>query len=377
MLKLYDEYLTKLKINSRYRELKQHNARLDFSTNDYLGLSKDLNVIQAGMRAAEKYGVGATGSRLLSGNFPLIEELEKQIAIHKRTEAALVFNSGFQTNLSTLSALLDNSALHTRPLVFFDMLNHSSLYQAVFLTKAELHRYKHNDMTDLERLLIEHKDDVRPKFIVTETVFGMDGDFVGLRKIIDLTHKHKALLYLDEAHATGVFGQNGYGMSTDFDLTNIPHVIMGTFSKAIGCSGGYIACSELLKNYIINKAAGFIYSTAPSPTIIGSALQAWNMIANMSVERDHLQALGNLLRGELSNHNFNFGMSKTHIVPIILQDAKCVMKIKKQLLSDGINVSAIRPPTVPMNSSRIRIAMTTSHTHKDILQLINALQKYI
>ena len=261
--------------------------------------------------------------------------------------------------------------------MFFDRLNHSSLYQAVFLSKAELKRYQHNDINDLESLLKECQNDTRPKFVVTETVFGMDGDIAPLQEIALLAKKFNAFLYLDEAHATGVFGQNGYGLSTTLDLQDIPHIIMGTFGKAIGVSGGYIACNKIIRDFIINKATGFIYSTAASPAVVGAAFEAWKLVKSLNKEREALQTLGNALRQMLKDRGFNIGSSRTHIIPVILNEEDKCLKIQKALLQEGIIVSFIRPPTVPPGTSRLRIAVTTRHTNKDLKRLVETLSKVV
>ena len=364
----------------KYRKLgrlHQDNREdfIDFSTNDYLALSRNSQVIEAATNALHEYGVGSTGSRLLSGNTFLHEEFKKRIAKNKHTEASLIFNSGFQANISVLSSLLDEKILGAKPIVFFDRLNHSSLYQAIFLAKAELHRYRHLDMDHLESLLNNHQDGSRPKFIVTGAVFGMDGDVVNLEQIAKLSRTHKAFLYLDEAHAIGLFGQNGYGLSTTINMHDIPRIVMGTFSKAIGSSGGYIACSNIIHDFLINKAAGFIYSTPPSPASIGAAYKAWEMIEDLNEERTKLNELSKFLREKLKELGFNVGNSTTHIIPIILGEEKLCLKVKEELLEDKIIVSAIRPPTVPPNSSRLRIALTVTHKPEDIERLLDSLRK--
>lgn len=380
MYKPYAEYLLTLNAEAKYRRLgrvSQDSIKnfLDFSTNDYLALSRNKQVIEASINASKQYGLGTTGSRLISGNTSLHEEFEAVIAKDKHTEASLIFNSGFQANESALSSLLDEKILKAKPLVFFDKLNHSSLYQAIFLSKPELYRYHHNDMNNLESLLQEHKNDTRPKFIVTETIFSMDGDIVPLEQIITLAKHYNAFLYLDEAHATGVLGPKGYGLSTTVDLQEIPHAIMGTFSKALGSSGGYVACNDVIRNFLINKAPGFIYSTSPSPAIIGGAFKAWKMLESLYTERRKLQELGGFLRKQLKKLGFDIGNSSSHIVPIILGDEKTCLQTKEALLEEGIIVSAIRPPTVPPNSSRLRISLTTEHKVQDIEKLLASLQK--
>ena len=378
MYSIYEQYLYRLHDTAKHRTLpnlsQQININyLDFSTNDYLQLSHHPTVVQAAILAAECYGVGATGSRLLSGNHPCFEVLEARIAQDKNSEAALVFNSGFQTNISVLSSLLDSKCLGTKPLVFFDKLNHASLYQAVFLSGAELIRYRHNDIQQLSELLNRYKNHNQPKFMVTETIFGMDGDVLPISEMVSLAEQHQAFLYLDESHAMGIIGPRGYGLSTTVDLKHIPHLVMGTFSKALGCSGGYIASHRLIKDYLINNSAGFIYSTANSPMVIGAVSAAWDMIRHLDKERQQLYTLSTYLRKCLIDLNFNVGTSNSHIIPIILGSEKLSIKTKEMLFENKIIVSCIRPPTVPPNTSRIRIALNVSHTHQDIEKLIQVL----
>jgi 8-amino-7-oxononanoate synthase len=376
---LYCHYLSKLQNSGKLRQLpapspQGHGVWIDFTTNDYLGLSHNPEALNAADTAGKLYGVGATGSRLLSGNNALFEAFEAQIARDKHTESALIFNSGFQANVGALSALLDQHVLQALPLVFFDKLNHASLYQAAFLSGAELIRYRHNDMNHLEALLKKHCHSTRPKFIVTETVFGMDGDIAPLQDLVALTSRYGALLYLDEAHATGVFGPHGYGISTTVNLTDIPHVIMGTFSKAVGSSGGYIACSHLIKNYLVNTASGFIYSTAPSPIIIGAAAKGWEMLKSLDQERHNLQELAAYTRTQINNLGFNTGYSHSHIIPLIIGEENHAVSAQAALRDKGVNVSCIRPPTVPPKTARLRIALTTSHGLADIERLMEALK---
>lgn len=380
MYEKYKLYLDKLR--NEYKDRKLPNiisnihGYLDFASNDYLGLSKDQNIIQASIEASAKYGIGASGSRLLSGNTSLHEKLEKMIAYDKKTEAGIIFSSGFQANISTLSAILNQQVLNAKPLVFFDRLNHSSLYQAIFISSSQLIRYHHNNIKHLEEMLIKYQNDTRPKFIITETIFGMDGDIPDLERIIYLTRKYNALLYLDEAHATGLYGDNGYGISTTLDLSSVCHIIMGSFSKALGCMGGYIACSSVIKEYLINKAPGFIYSTAPSLNVIGAVIKAWQMIPELSKERAIIKNNSEVLISKLKLLGFDLGNTTTNIIPIILGNEKITLDIMQKLRNDNILVSAIRPPTVPASSARLRVAVNAKHTIDDIEKLVFSINKY-
>ncbi|WP_250294745.1 aminotransferase class I/II-fold pyridoxal phosphate-dependent enzyme [Wolbachia endosymbiont of Oedothorax gibbosus] len=380
MYKLYDEYCNILQNKGKYRELPEaildsSKNFIDFSTNDYLGFNQSGMLFEAARSAGIKFGVGSTGSRLLSGNKKIFEDLEKRIAQDKGTESALIFNSGFQANITVLASLLDQSVLGNKPIVFFDKLNHASLYQAIFLSNAELVRYQHNDVNHLSNSLTRFKNDLRPKFIVTETIFGMDGDIAPIEKIFALSKEHEAFLYLDEAHATGIIGHNGYGLATSINFQEIPHLVLGTFSKALGCFGAYVACSSVIKNYLINKCPGFIYSTSLSPMIIGAAAKAWDLVQHLADQRQALFFKAVNLRNKLQNLGFNTGDSVTHIIPIILGDEDIVMSAKEKLLKQGLVVSAIRPPTVPPGTSRLRIALNVNHTESNLDHLVHVLQQ--
>lgn len=378
MIEPYRQYVTKRQITGKYRQLPESNTltsmhQLDFSSNDYLGLGLRRELLMAAMQAGEQYGAGATGSRLLSGNKPIFTALESRIALDKGTDAALVFNSGFQANLSVLSSLLDSRVLKARPIVFFDRLNHASLYQAIFLSGAELVRYRHLDCLHLSECLAQFKRDKRPKFIVTETLFGMDGDIIPLHNILELARAHHAFLYLDEAHAVGMTGKNGYGLSTTLHH-DVPSLVMGTLSKAVGCAGAYVACDTVLKEYLINKAEGFIYSTANSPMMMGAALAAWKMIPSFGAARESVLALANELRARLSSAGFNTGKSVSHIVPLIIGDKLALTQLNDKLRKAEIITSLVRPPTVPPGGERLRLALNIRHTEQDIDRLMEVIQ---
>ena len=232
---LYKNYLIKKRDGLTTRKINKLIDKIkftDFATNDYLSMSENHENISAGYRASKKYGVGATGSRLLSGNYDLISTFEQEIAAAKKTENALIFNSGFQCNITVLSALISPKILGSKPLVFFDKLNHASLYQAALASEADLIRFNHNDMDHLETLLKKFECTKAQKFIVVETVYGMDGDILPIDCLLDLARKYNCFLYFDEAHATGILGKNGYGLTEDYNLNNLNYVF---FMDAISC----------------------------------------------------------------------------------------------------------------------------------------------
>ncbi|MGL4825359.1 MAG: aminotransferase class I/II-fold pyridoxal phosphate-dependent enzyme, partial [Alphaproteobacteria bacterium] len=233
----------------------------------------------------------------------------------------------------------------------------------------------HQDLTHLRQLLIDFQEDPRTKFIVTETLFGMDGDVADLKSLLDLAETFNAFLYLDEAHGTGLLGSRGYGLSTTLSLESIPHVIMGTFSKALGSFGAYIACSTTVKDYLVNLCPGFIYTTALPPTVIGATLKAWEALPQHLQARDLLFERAKELRAFLNANGFHTGHSNTPIIPIILKDEKKTLLAQQNLLEKGILVSAIRPPTVPPGTSRLRLALTAHHSTEAIQRLKEALKE--
>lgn len=378
-VKSYQKFMAGLALKKLSRvlpmspHLNKQAPQLDFSSNDYLQLSNSSSVIKAGIVCAKQYGFGSTGSRLLSGNHELFEHFEKEIALSKKTQRALLFNTGFQANLTVLAALLDQKNFEKQPLVFFDKLNHKSLYEAVKLSDAKLIRYSHNDMTHLDFLLQKYEHQDNPKFIVAETVYGMDGDIVECQTLVTLAKKYGALLYLDEAHATGIFGSEGYGVSTNIDFQSVEHVIMGTFSKALGGSGAYVACSETVYQYLINRCSGFIYSTASSPMMVGAMRKAWSLVPKYQSKVANMLALSQKLREKLIALGFNTSISTTHIVPIIFDDISQALNIKEKLIKNNILVSFLQYPTVPKNQPRLRIALNVNHTLKDINKLVSCL----
>ncbi|MDR1906956.1 MAG: pyridoxal phosphate-dependent aminotransferase family protein [Puniceicoccales bacterium] len=337
---------------------------VDFSSNDYLGFSKNNDVIEAGCNAARKYGSGSTGSRLLSGNKKLFGEFESIIAKDKKTEAALIFNSGFQANSGILECLSNQNTI-----VIFDQLNHASMYHGVFASGAKLRRFNHLDYNHLEIVL--KKENAKNRIIVSETVFGMDGDSANLQALSDLSQQYGTLLYLDEAHATGLYGENGYGLSTNYTFDPETTLIMGTLSKAIGSSGAYIACSKHIQNNLVQKCKSFIYSTALSPFCIGAAMYAWNLIRSLADERKNLSHKAQNLRNALESNGIKVKGKGTNIIPILCENVELMLEMKEKCIKNGVIVSGITHPTSP--TPRIRIALCTHHTPSDIEKLCQAI----
>ena len=357
----FSKALEKLKSQNLFRELHCRDG-IDFSSNDYLGLSQDKNSLEAGMKAAEKFGTGSTGSRLLSGNKSIFKNFEDQIAVDKNSEAALIFNSGYIANLSVISAFASQNYL-----MIFDKLNHASMYQG--LNNAKLLRFSHLNYNQLEEILEKHKNYPK-KFIASETVFGMDGDIADLQTLSDLAQQYDAYLYLDEAHATGLYGEKGYGLSTNVNLDKCSTIVMGTFSKALASCGAYVACSELLKNYLIQVSKGFIYSTAISPFCIGVAEYNWRRLPNLNDIRTEIFQKADYLRQVLTEKEIKFIGKNTNIVSIIFETTEKMLTAHGKLLKNNIITSAVRRPTSP--TPRIRLAINATHSYEDINLLLDA-----
>ncbi|MGE4481811.1 aminotransferase class I/II-fold pyridoxal phosphate-dependent enzyme [Acidocella sp.] len=345
----------------------------DFSSNDYLGLSHHPALLQAAGDYAERFGAGAGGSRLVSGNLAPLEQIEHKLSQGKRTEAALVFVSGAQANLTLLPALLDARVLGKEPLVYADRLNHASLIQGCIAAGVRQNRFRHNDMEHLRDLLVRDAAKKAPRFIVTESVFSMDGDVPDLVALRELADQFGAFLYIDEAHATGVLGTDGFGLGCG--LNNA--LVMGTFSKGLGGFGAYVAGSEMLRNYLINRCGGIIYATGLPPAVLGTMNAALDLIPSMETEREHLVAMATHLRKRLQQAGLNTGASTTHIVPLILGDEEHALSLASALVDDGFYAVAIRPPTVPPGTSRLRLAVSACHTREDIDRLADAITRRI
>jgi 8-amino-7-oxononanoate synthase len=341
---------------------------LNFSSNDYLGLARHPLLKERAIEYMELYGNGSTASRLVCGNFPCFDDLENKIALLKGSEASLLLNSGFQANSSFLPALADRNSL-----IVADRLSHNSLIQGSLLSRSKLVRFQHNDMAHLEKILADNsKNKFNRTFIVTESVFSMDGDRCDLDAVEFLAEKYQAFLVVDEAHATGVFGENGMGLacSRNFDL------VMGTFGKACGSFGAYLACSQDIRDFMINCCAGLVYSTALPPSVIGSIDAALQLIPHMDAERAQLLSKADYLRDSLNELDFDTGDSSTQIIPIIVGSEEDTMRLAKWLVDHHILASAIRPPTVEAGRSRIRLALSVSHEQEHLDKLIDLLRKW-
>ncbi len=341
---------------------------LDFSSNDYLGLSHHPELIRRACAYAERWGAGAGASRLVAGNLPPFPEIEAKLATAKGAEAALILVSGVQANLTLLPALLDARYLGAEPLVYADRLNHASLIQGCIGAGAKQIRFRHNDLGHLQELLERDKDSPRPRFIITESVFSMDGDCAELPALRALAERYGAFLYLDEAHATGVLGENGFGLAHGLRQG----LAMGTFSKGLGGFGAYVACSAALREYLVNRCGGVIYATALPPAVLGAMDAALDLVPALTAERAHLARIAAGFRAALNAAGLDTGTSATQIVPLILGGEERTMSVARALEAEGFLAVAIRPPTVPAGTSRIRFALSARHSEADIAALTEA-----
>lgn len=340
-------------------------STINFSSNDYLGLALHPALEERAIQYAGRYGVGATASRLVCGNYSFFAALESRLATLKGTESVLIMNSGFQANVSLIPALVDRECL-----VLADRLCHNSIIQGILLSRARLLRFRHNDLAHLRELLTHYGQTHKRVLIVTETVFSMDGDRCDLDTLIEISKRHQALLLVDEAHATGVLGTKGMGLACDKDVD----LIMGTFGKGLGSYGAYVACSGQMREYLINYCAGFIYSTALPPPVLGAIEAALELVPTMDQERAHLQELACYLRKGVQDLGLSTGESTTQIVPIILREDQAAMAMSQWFLQQGLLATAIRPPTVERGQSRIRVALTCQHSKNQIDRLLDAIK---
>ncbi|KAF0118935.1 MAG: putative 8-amino-7-oxononanoate synthase/2-amino-3-ketobutyrate coenzyme A ligase [Rhodospirillaceae bacterium] len=347
-------------------------ALVNFSSNNTLGLAGHPRLIERASRWAGAYGVGATASRLVCGTLPLHEQIEEKLAAFKGTETALILNSGFQANSSLLPALLDPEFLGAEPVVLVDRLIHASLHQGCAAARVHPIRFRHNDLDHLETLLRKHAGVGRQPFIMTESVFSMDGDRAALAPLATLAERFGAVFYVDEAHATGLFGPRGEGLVAA-EAPGRVEVIMGTFSKALGGFGAYVACSRRLRDYLINRCAGFLYSTALPPPVLGAMDAALDLVPSLGAERAHVHVLAARLRGALTAAGLSVAGSSTHIVPAILGDEAATLAAVRILAEEhGVLTIAIRPPTVPPMTSRLRFSLNALHDEAAIGRLLAA-----
>jgi glycine C-acetyltransferase len=338
-------------------------------SNNYLGLAEHPELKEASIRAVEKYGVGSGASRLVSGTMFLHDELEKRIAAFKGTARALIFNSGYAANTGVLPALMGKSDV-----IFCDRLNHASIVDGCLLSRARMVRYPHNDMTALRRLLEENGGGGR-RLIVSDGVFSMDGDFARISELVALKEEFGALLMIDDAHGTGVLGPTGRGTAEHFGFHSEIDIHMGTLGKAFGGFGAYVATSEEIIDWLVNRARSFIFSTSLPPAVMASSLAALDIIdSSVGLElRNRLERHAAFLRTGLQSAGFDTMESETQIIPVMVGDADKTMEFSKALFDAGVYVQGIRPPTVPVGGSRLRCTLMASHGEEELAEALEVI----
>lgn len=342
---------------------------LSFAANDYLNLAADPRLADAAARAARRFGTGAGASPLVCGYLPPHRALERALACWEQTESAVVFSSGFAANLAVLTALASHDDV-----ICSDQLNHASLIDGCRLSRAEVRVYRHADANHVDELLA--RGGGRRRFIVSDTVFSMDGDLAPLADLVDVARRRDCVLIVDEAHATGVLGDHGRGLteSISSDITAPGELIkVGTLSKALGAQGGFVCGNRVLSRFLLNRARSYIFSTALAPPAAAAARRAIDMVRDEPQRRRSLLDLANRLRQRLREEGFDTANSCCQIVPVIVGKAGAATALSRRLQERGLLVPAIRPPSVPAETSRLRISLTAGHTVEDVERLVTAL----
>ena len=373
------EKIEELKKEGLFRRLKTavktSSARVDFgsgelinfSTNDYLGLSGNKRVIERAKQFADQYGAGARASRLIAGTTKAHTDLEVEIAGFKKTDAAVVFPSGYMANLGLINSLVQKDDV-----LIIDRLNHASIIDACRMNPARLFVYHHKDTEMLEKIL-KRCGRYRSRFIITDTIFSMDGDMAPLKGVAELADKYDAYIIADEAHASGIFGADGTGICEYLEVGGGRVFAMGTLSKAIGSQGGFVAGPEELADYLINSARPFIYTTGLAPACCGAAIESLRIIKENSKPRENLLKNAGYLREKLKKIGFDTLDSCSQIIPVLTKDLSLTVGLSAKLFEKGVYVPPIRPPTVPEGMCRLRISLSAEHSLEDIDYLLGCL----
>lgn len=342
---------------------------INLSSNNYLGLTTHPRLMEAATEAIRTHGVGTAAVRTIIGTMDLHQELEERLAGFKHTEATLTFQSGFASNQGIIQALMEEGDA-----IISDELNHASIIDGIRLSKASRHIYRHVDMNDLEAKLIESQQ-ARTRLIITDGVFSMDGDMAPMPDIVALAERYGAATYVDDAHASGVLGRNGRGSVDHWDLNGRVDIQVGTFSKAFGSQGGYIAGIQPLRDFLIHKARTMLFSNALPPSVIASCLAAIDVLETEPALIDRLWENTRYFKGALSRLGFDIGSSVTPITPVIAGSGEKAMKLSDQLFEEGVFAQGIGYPTVPEARSRVRTIVTAAHSKEDLDAAIGVFEK--
>ena len=353
----------------RVRKPAEERSRdlISFASNDYLGLAADPRLVEAARKQAESPPWGAGASPLISGYFQGHAQLERALGEFEGTESALFFNSGYAANLGVIPALARKGDL-----ILSDELNHASIVDGCRLSGARVLIYRHADVGHAAALLAGATD-FRRRLIVTDSLFSMDGDFAPLAELAELAEEHSAMLALDEAHATGVFGERGRGLAESLGIEDQVDIRVGTLSKGLGCLGGFVAGPENLTHWLVNTARSYVFSTATPPALAAAAIAALAIVRDEPWRRQDLLASAEGLRGELAAQGWNIGRSTSQIIPVIVGSPGAAMELSRRLVERGYWAPAIRPPSTTPGASRLRISLSYSHDPGMIEGLARAL----
>jgi 8-amino-7-oxononanoate synthase len=343
---------------------------LSFCSNDYLGLANHPQLIEALQQGAAEFGVGAGAAHLVNGHFSSHEQLETELAAFVGKPAALLYSTGYMANLGVVQALTGRGDT-----VFADKLNHASLNDAMLLSRAEVKRYRHNDMAQLASLL--EKTTSGRKLICTDAVFSMDGDYAPLPELLALCEAHDAWLLVDDAHGFGVTGVQGRGSLSHFGLASPRIIYMATLGKAAGVFGAFVAAEAVVVNFLINQSRSYIYTTATPPALSVALLASLKLIREGDERRAHLHSLMAQLKQGLAGLPWSLMESDTAIQPLLVGENQAALDLSLALRERGIWVAAIRPPTVPEGTARLRITLSAAHTSADVAQLVEALHELV
>jgi 8-amino-7-oxononanoate synthase len=344
--------------------------RIMIGSNNYLGLTHHPKVMEAAESAARKYGTGCTGSRFLNGTLDLHEELESQLAEFVGKESALVFSTGFQTNLGTIASLVGREDV-----VVIDKLDHASIVDGCRLAYGKTFRFRHNDMDDLEQTLTSYADNFKGKLIVVDGIYSMEGDMANLPGIVKIADRHGANIMVDEAHSIGVVGPNGAGVAEHFGVSDRVDLIMGTFSKSFASIGGFVAGDEVVLQYIKHKARPMIFSAGLPPYAVATVHAALEIIRSEPERRETLMRHAKKMREGFRSLGFDTGGTETPVVPIIIGGLKETIMFWKALFEGGVFTNPVVPPAVPSGSCRIRTSCIATHTDSQLDQVLSTFEK--
>ncbi len=343
---------------------------INLSSNNYLGFANHPRLKEAAIKAVEKYGVGSGAVRTIVGNMDIHEELEKVLAEFKKEEAVMVYQSGFNCNAGTIQAITDKGDL-----IISDELNHASIIDGVKLSKADKKIFKHSDMKDLERVLKENVGKYNNILIITDGVFSMDGDLAKLPEIVELAEEYGAMTYVDDAHGSGVLGENGRGTVDHYGLHGRVDFIVGTLSKALGVVGGYVAGSNTMREWLSHRGRPILFSTSLPPSAVGALIEGVKLLSSTTEFTDRLWDNANYFKAELGKLGFDTGHSETPITPVIIGDEAKTVEFSKALLNEGVFVSAIVFPTVPVGTGRLRCMISAEHTKEQLKKAVDIFEK--